>query len=51
MFHDKLYNYNNNTIKQLAVLYIDFSKTFDKVPPSKLIGKLQNVGLPGNWLV
>ena len=27
------------------VLYIDFSKTFDKVPHNKLIGKLQNDGL------
>ena len=47
MFLDKVYYYNDNTIKQLAVLYIDFSKAFDKVPHSKLIGKLQNVRLGG----
>ena len=48
MFLDEVFNYNeDNTIKQLAVLYNDFSKTFDKVPHSKLIGKLQNVDLGG----
>ena len=48
---DKVFNYNDvNTIKQLAVLYIDFSKAFDKVPHSKLIGKLQNAGLGGKLI-
>ena len=52
MFVDKVYNYNDeNTIKQLAVLDIDSSKAFDKVPHSKLIGKLQNVGLGGKLFI
>ena len=41
---------DDNIIKQLADLYIDFSKAFDKVPHSKLIGKLQNVGFGGKLL-
>ena len=51
MFLDKVYNYNDdNTIKQFAILYIDFSKALYKVLHSKLIGKLQNVCLGGKLL-
>ena len=51
MFPDKVYNYiRDNTITQLAVLYIDFSKTVDIVPHSKFLGKLQNVGVGGKLL-
>ena len=36
--------------KQLDVIIIDFSKAFDTVPHSRILGKLHNYGIKGNLL-
>ena len=45
-FLSKVYEfYDDKNVQTLSVFYLDFSKAFDKVPPSFLIAKLRNMGL------
>ena len=45
-FLSKVYAfYDDKNVQTLSVLYLDFSKAFDKVPHSILIAKLRNIGL------
>lgn len=44
MAHDFLSILDN--LGQIDVLFLDMAKAFDKVPHSKLIYKLQLIGLP-----
>ena len=51
MFPDRIYKYNDdNEVENLSVLYLDFSKTFDTVPHSRLLDKVQNFGIGGKLL-
>ena len=45
-FLSKVYEfYDDNNVQTLSILYLDFSKAFDKVPHSFLVAKLRNIGL------
>ena len=45
-FLSKVYElYDDKNVQTLSVLYLEFSKAFDKVPHSILIAKLRNIGL------
>ena len=45
-FLSKVYElYDDKNVQTLSVLYLDFSKAFDKVPHSILVAKLRNIGL------
>ena len=45
-FLSKVYElYDDKNVQTLSVLYLDFSKAFDKVPHSILIAELRNIGL------
>ena len=45
-FLSKVYEfYDNKNVQTLSVLYLDFSKAFEKVPNGILVAKLRNIGL------
>ena len=45
-FLSKVYDlYDDKNVQTLSVLYLEFSKAFDKVPHSILIAKLRSIGL------
>ena len=45
-FLSKVYElYDDKNVRTLSVLFLNFSKAFDKVPHSILIAKLRNIGL------
>ena len=45
-FLSKVYElYDDKNVQTLSVLYLDFSKAFDKVLHSILVAKLRNIGL------
>ena len=45
-FLSKVYElYDDKNVQTLSVLFLNFSKAFDKVPHSILIAKLRNIGL------
>ena len=39
--------YDSQSIKNLSILYLDFSKAFDKVPHNRLLQKLYDIGIQG----
>ena len=48
-FLDKLYQHNDlESTKELSVLYLNFTKTFDTVPHDKSLLKLEEQGLGGS---
>ena len=50
-FLDHLYQkYDIPTETEFYILYIDFRKAFDSVPNRKLIGKIQQFGIGGNFV-
>ena len=50
-FLDHLYQkYDIPTETQLYVLYLDFRKAFDSVPNRKIIDKIQQFGIGGNFV-
>ena len=42
--------YDSQSIKNLSILYLDFSKAFDKVPHNRLLQKLYDIGIQGKIL-
>ena len=42
--------YDSQSIKNLSILYLDFSKAFDKVPHNRLLQKLYDIGIQGKTL-
>ncbi len=46
-FYNDLLHAHENT-KSLDIVYLDFQKTFDKVPHSKLMFKVRQLGINGN---
>ena len=41
---------NNEAIKDLSILYLDFAKVFDNVPHNILMQKLYNIGVGGKLI-
>ena len=51
LFLDRVYKrFDNEAIKDLSILYLDFAKTFDTVPHNILIKKLCNIGVGGKLI-
>ena len=46
VFLKKVYEFNDaQSVENLCILYLDFSKAFDKVPHGRLLQKLHNIGV------
>ena len=46
VFLKKVYDFNDaQSVENLCILYLDFSKAFDKVPHGRLLQKLHNIGV------
>ena len=43
-------NFDNEAIKDLSILYLDFAKAFDTVPHNMLMQKLYNIGVGGKLI-
>ena len=51
LFLDKVYKkFDNEAIKDLSILYLDFAKAFDTVPHNMLMQKLYNIGVGGKLI-
>ena len=48
VFFKEVYElYDSQSIENLSILYLDFSKAFDKVPHNRLLQKLHDIGIQG----
>ena len=45
---DEIFNAADDPDKTVSAVYLDFAKAFDKVTHSKLLSKLQRIGIGGN---
>ena len=51
LFLDTVYKkFDNEAIKDLRILYLEFAKAFDTVPHNILIQKLHNIGVGGKLI-